>query len=205
MGTDRTSDIAGDLDAASFKMTCILEEGTLTVGTGYNPSGQKVTTVTPAAPIVVDDLVYLIAGTKNLCVECGDKPVVAKLAAGTFYAGRVTSTPQWKVMPAASKTFTDCDDADWAAILAGNWYRMASVEFFGVTGAFKGTVTADGSNEVAVGAIGDLKWDVSLGTFAPAASGGKGLLPMHYVPAGVNLDTYSIMIGVLATSIVAQA
>jgi hypothetical protein len=82
---------------------------------------------------------------------------------------------------------------------------MASVEFFGVTGAFKGTVTADGSNEVAVGAIIDLEWDVSIGTFIPVASGGTGLLPMHYVPTGSSGDTYSIMIGVLATSIVAIA
>jgi hypothetical protein len=200
--TDNTSDIAGDLDAATFKMTCILEEGALTVGDGYNTQGEKVTTVTPAAPVIVGDLVYLIAGTKNLCVECGDKPVVAKLAAGTFYAGRVTSTPQWKSTPAASMAFTNCDNADWAAILAGEYYRIASVEFFGVTGAFKGTVTTIDTHEVAVGAIADLKWDVSDGTFAPAANGGTGLLPMHYVPAGAG-NTYSIMIGVLATSIVA--
>ena len=205
MVNDYTSDIAGDLDAAQFKMTCILEEGALTVSDGYNTQGEKVTIVTPAAPIVVGDLVYLIAGVKNLYVETGGKPVVAKLAAGTFYVGRVTSTPQWKNTPAATKAFTDCDNADWAAILAGDYYRMASVEFFGVTGAFEGTVTADASNEVAIGALIDLKWDVSLGTFAPAASGGKGLLPMHYVPTGSSGDTYSIMIGVLATSIVAQA
>jgi hypothetical protein len=205
MVTDYTSDIAGDLDASAFKMTCILEEGALTVGDGYNTQGEKVTTATPAAPVVVNDLVYLIAGVKNLCVETGNKPVVAKLAAGTFYAGRVTSTPQWKSTPAADMAFTDCDNADWAAILAGEYYRIASVEFFGVTGAFEGTVTADGSNEVAVGAIADLEWDVSLGTFIPVGSGGTGLLPMHYVPTGSSGDLYSIMIGVLATSIVAIA
>ena len=205
MVEDLTSDIAGDLDAGIFKMTCILEEGALTVADGYNTSGQKVTTVTPAAPVIVGDLVYLIAGVKNLCVECGDKPVVAKLAAGTFYVGRVTSTPQWKKTPSETMAFTSCDNADWAAILAGEYYRIASVEFFGVTGAFKGIVTADGSHEVAVGALIDLKWDVSLGTFVPVASGGTGLLPMHYVPTGSSGDTYSIMIGVLATSIVAIA
>lgn len=203
MVEDLTSDIAGDLDAGIFKMTCILEEGALTVADGYNTSGQKVTTVTPAAPVIVGDLVYLIAGVKNLCVECGDKPVVAKLAAGTFYVGRVTSTPQWKKTPSETMAFTDCDNANWALILAGEYYRIASVEFFGVTGAFKGIVTADGSHEVAVGALIDLKWDVSLGTFVPVASGGTGLLPMHYVPTGSSGDTYSIMIGVLATSIVA--
>ena len=205
MATDYTSDIAADLEAASFKMTCILEEGALTVADGYNSRGQKETMVTPAAPIEKDDLVYLIAGTKNLFVETAGMPVVAKLAAGTFYAGRVTSTPEWKYTPAASMDFTDCDNADWAAILAGKYYRKASVEFFGITGAFGGTVTADGSNEVAIGVPGDLKWDVSLGTFVPAASGGTGLLPMHYVPAGSSGDTYTIMIGVLATSIVAIA
>jgi hypothetical protein len=202
--TDYTSDIAGDLDAASFKMTCIMEEGALTVADGYNTQGQKVTTVTPAAPIVKDDIVYLIAGTKNLGAETGLKPVVAKMVAGTFYAGRVTSTPQWKETPTATKAFTNCDNVDWAAILAGNYYRMASVEFFGLTGAFKGTVTTIETHEVAIGAPGDLKWDVSDGTFVPAASAGTGLLPMHYVPAGAG-NTYSIMIGVLATSIVAIA
>jgi hypothetical protein len=203
--TDYTSDIAGDLDACFFKMTCILEEGAITVSDGYNPRGTKELNANPAAPIAEGDLVYLIAGTKNLCAECRKNPVVAKLAAGTFYAGRVTSTPQWKHTPAVSMPVTDCDNADWAAVLAGEYYRLASVEFFGLTGAFEGVVTADGSNEVAIGAPGDLKWDVSLGTFVPAASGGAGLLPLHYVPAGVASDTYSIMLGVLATSIVAIA
>lgn len=204
MATDYTSDIAGDLGASHFKMACILEEGALTVGEGYSINGGKETIVTPAAPIAVNDLVYLIPGTKNLGVETNLLPVVAKLAAGQVYAGRVTSTPEWEdTMPATTKAFTDCDNPDWAAILAGKYYRKASVEFFGVTGAFAGTVTADGSNEVAIGAIGDLKWDVSKGTFAPAASGGKGLVPMHHVPTGVSGDTYTIMIGVLATTIVA--
>jgi len=204
MATDRTSDIAGDLDAASFKMTCILEEGTLTVATGYNTNGQKVTTVTPAAPLVVDDIVYLIAGTKNLYAETSGLPVVAKMATGaTRYAGRITSKPEWDTMPAATKAFTSCDNADWATILSGKYYRKASVEFFGVTGAFKGTVTTIETHTVDVGAPGDLKWSVSEGTFIAAASAGTGLLPMHYVPASASSDTYSIMIGVLATSIVA--
>lgn len=205
MATDRTSDVAGDLTSARFKIPCILEEGAITVADGYNEVGQKVTTATPAAPIAVEDLVYLIPGVKNLGVETNLNPVVAKLAAGTSYAGVVTSTPRWYNMPSETMAFTDCDNADWASILSGKYYRMASVEFFGVTGAFEGTVTADGSNEVAIAAPGDLKWDVSLGTFVPVGSGGAGLLPMHYVPAGVSTDTYSIMIGVLATSIVAQA
>lgn len=203
--TDRTSNIAGDLSSGRLGIPCILEEGALTVADTYNEVGQKVTTASPAAPIAVEDLVYLIPGVKNLGAETRLNPVVAKLAAGTFYAGVVTSTPRWVNVPKESLAFTDCDNGDWATILSGRYYRMATVVFFGVTGMFKGTITADGSNEVAIGAPGDLKWDVSLGTFVPVNSGGTGLLPMHYVPTGVNLDLYSVMIGVLATSIVAQA
>jgi hypothetical protein len=202
MVTDRTSNVAGDLSSGRFGISCILEEGALTAGEGYNPNGQKVAIATPAAPIAVDDLVYLIPGEKNLGAETNLDPVVAKLATGTVYAGIVTSTPRWVYVPTESMAFTDCDNADWATILAGKYYRKATVEFFGVTGAFAGTVTADGSNEVDIGAIGDLKWDVTLGTFIPVANGGTGLLPMHYVPTGSSGDTYTIMIGVLATSIV---
>jgi hypothetical protein len=39
MVTDYGSDIAGDLEAASFKMTCILEEGALTVADGKTGCG----------------------------------------------------------------------------------------------------------------------------------------------------------------------
>lgn len=206
MATDRTSDIAGDLSASRLGIPCILEEGAITVADGYNTRGQLESIATVAAPILVNDLVYLIPGTKNLGVETRLNPVVAKLAAGTFYTGIVTSTPRWNdVPPTTSMAFTDCDNADWAAILSGKKYRMATVQFFGITGVFDGIVTADGSNEVAIGAIGDLKWDVSLGTFVPSANGGTGLLPLHYVPTGSSGDTYSIMIGVLATSIVAIA
>ena len=201
---DYTSDIAGDLGASHFKMTCILEEGALTVSEGYGIGGGKQTIVTPAAPIAVNDLVYLIAGTKNLGVETNLNPVVAKLAAGTFYVGRVTSTPEWDTPPSESKAFTDCDNADWAAILAGKWYRKASVEFFGITGAFAGTVTDDGTHPIPVAAMANLKWDVSDGTFG-YSTGGTGLVPMHHTPGASAGDTYTIMIGVLATSIIAKA
>jgi len=205
MGTDYTSDIAEDLGASHFKMTCILEEGALTVSDGYGIGGGKETIVTPAAPIAVNDLVYLIAGTKNLGVETNLLPVVAKLTNGTFYVGRVTSTPEWDTVPSETKAFTSCSDTDWAEILAGKWYRKASVEFFGITGAFAGTVTADNSNAVAIADPGDLKWNVSLGTFIPVANGGTGLVPMHYVPITSSGDTYTIMIGMLATTIIATA
>ena len=204
MGTDYTSNIAEDLGASHFKMTCILEEGALTVSDGYNIGGGKETIVTPAAPIAVNDLVYLIAGTKNLGVETNLLPVVAKLTNGTFYVGRVTSTPEWDTVPSASKGFTSCSDTDWAEILAGKWYRKASVEFFGITGAFAGTVTADGSDPIPVAAMANLKWGVGAGTYS-YSTGGTGLVPMHHTPAGSSGDTYTIMIGVLATSIIAKA
>lgn len=197
------STIAGNFQHG-FPITCILEEGAITVSaSAYGPGGTKEKVATLAAEIVKDDLVYLIAGVQNTYAATKGMPVVAKLAAGTFYIGIVTSTPEWVKMPASTMAFTDCDNADWGLILSGEYYRVATVEFIGVTGVFKGAVTGDGANEVAIGAPGDLKWDVSLGTFIPVASGGTGLLPMHYVPAVAA--SYNILIGALATSAVAVA
>ena len=202
---DYRSNITGQF-RAGFPLTAILAEGAITVADGYNTSGFKEKIATPASPISVGDLVYLAPGTKNTYPATGGLPVVAKMTAGTYYAGIVVSTPEWVKMPSESMNFTDFDNADWAAILAGENYRIATVEFLGITGAMEVEVKSDAAKTVVIGDPTSLKYDVSEGRFVAVGSGGggSGLVPMHYVPTG-NGDLHTIEVGVLATSIVAQA
>lgn len=207
MGEDYRSDIAGQF-GAGFPLTAILEEDAITITeNAYNQSGLKEKVATLGAPVAVGDLVYLIPGEKNTYPNTKGLPVVAEMAAGTFYAGIITSTPEWVKMPSASMAFTDTDSADWEAILAGDNYRVATVEFLGITGAIEVDVKADGSNAVVIGDPTSLKYDVSEKKYVPvgAAGGGAGLLPMHYVPVGSVGDLHTIEVGVLEGGIVAIA
>lgn len=207
MAEDLRSAISGDFKYG-FPITCILEEGAVTISeNAFTPTGLKETVATLGNQIVKGDLVYLIPGEKNMYVETHGMPVVEKLTSGTLFTGKVMTNPEWNVMPAATKAFTDCDNANWAAILAGKWFRTATVELFGISDIFTVDVLADSSNTVIIADQTSIKWDVSEGYFVPvgAAGGGLGLLPLHYSPAGTSGDKYTILVAPLLAGLVSIA
>lgn len=207
MATDNRSSIAG-VFKYGFTIPCILCEGAVTVADAFSPTGLKQDDmITFGAEIEKGDIVYLTPGTKNLYEETEGMPVMTKMDASTRYAGIVVTDPKpaWSTPPASTLAFTDCDNANWAAILAAKAFRVASVAFFFTDAVFEVDVLCDGSNEVAVAAPGDLKYDVSEEKFIPVDSGGAGFVPLHYVPAGSSGDQYTILVAALTAGIVGTA
>ncbi len=193
---DNQSNISGDFDGYE-RITCILQEGAITYqASAYGIGGGKAPMVTLGAAIVKDSLVMLDVGVQNTYAACKGLPVVKKVAGAGPIIGRVVSNPKWVKVPSASKAYTDSDNADWGAILAGEWYEVATVEFFGASGFITGKVMADGTNAIPVGNSANIKYDVSDASWKYAAAGGAGVINMHHNVAGAagDLTTTLLMI-----------
>jgi hypothetical protein len=101
-------------------------------------------------------------------------------------------------MPIASQTVR-------ATILAGGWYRVATVEFFGLSGVAKAVCVPADTGAITPGTVGLVKIDDSASAALAAAegpimlsvydvaSGGTGIISFHYVPKGTT--TVSILVG----------
>lgn len=198
--TDNTSLISGDYSKVE-PITCILKEGNVTVtSNAYTSSGAiGLPVCTYAAECSKGDYIELSTDTANTFAATSGMPVVQKSAtAGTTIMGKIVSTPeQLVVTPSTSQSV-------WATMLAGKYYRTATVEFYDTFTVRKVTVTQDGSNTITIGQTDDIIYDISAGTFVPVASGGGGVIPLHYVAAGTADDTISISVAVTGR-IVAQA
>lgn len=189
------SDIAGDFPAG-VKMTTILKEGAITLSsTTVDKSGGKLTTLSFATPLEQGDIVIISTDTANTYAATDGLPVATQpTGTGALLMGRIVSTPTLVKAPSASQD-------TWATMLAGEYYRIATVEWFGLQDIIKATLVDSGENAVVPGVVGTLKADVSatvaLGddglSLADAASGGTGLIPLHY---SNTAGTFSILVGV---------
>lgn len=199
------STIAG-YTGGGIKIPCILKEGNLTVTANtYGPDGYTDTGITRASPIAWNDWVTLSSDTGNTYDLTYGMPVVVPAAAGTFTLGKVVSEPKWLAVPTTTQT-------TWATMLAGKWFRVATVEWFGIAGMAKVVHVGDTSNAVVAGVPATIKADasataaltggvVTLGT-ASAGSGGAGIMPFHYAAA---TGTVSLLVGFYGGTAVIQA
>jgi hypothetical protein len=192
------SQIAG-YTGGGVKLPCILSEGNLTVAAGvYGPDGYKDTGITLASPLYKDSFVQIDTDAANTFIATGGVPVVAAIAAGSVIAGQIVSEPKWFKMPIASQTVR-------ATILAGGWYRVATVEFFGLSGVAKAVCVGADTGIITPGTVALLKIDDAASAALAAAegpimlsvydvaSGGTGLISFHYVPKGTA--TVSVLVG----------
>ena len=197
--TDNRSTVAGDYRAAILPITCILNEGTATVGTSYDQAGLSQKTLTWGAELYEDDIVAICNDTGCTYVATGGSPVVeAPVNGETLVLGRIVSTPKLEAFPAATAS------ADTLAErLAGGYFRTALVEFFGLTQIMKAEVMCDGSHPTVPGDGTTIKMNMASSAanhklyFDSAASGGVGVIPFHYVPAGTDADLYSCLVGLI--------
>jgi len=156
-----------------FELTCILREGNITLatssikaaGTDLDPN------YTFAAEISNGDYVGLFVDTGNTPTATGLLPVVTTAAATAPIMGRVINEPEWSNAPQASQD-------TWTTMLAGDYYRTATVEFFTVTGAHSAFV--EGTTDVLIGA--PLRWDLSLDAWVDAGTTYTGAFSFHYCP-----------------------
>lgn len=195
--TDNTSEIAGNYGQGQT-ITCILDEGAITPGTGIDAYGREQATYAFATGLAEGDWVALSNDAANTYEATGGLILVEKPVNGeTLVIGRIVGTPTaLKKVPATAAEAADLSDR-----LAGGFYRKARVEIvaFPIGSIKKFTVYSDGTNATVPGVGTTLKLSIA-GTYAnhagyldSAADSGVGIIPLHNVPAGTDGDTCSIL------------
>lgn len=196
---DNTSDIAGDYPGG-VRITCVLDEGAPTiVDETFDAMGKYAVGYTYASPLKEGDVVALSNDVACTYDACGGIPCVELAVDGEeLVFGRIVSTPKLQTMAA--------DDAaanTLAERLAGDYYRTAVVEIWGgITKVVAANVMQDGSNAVVVGQSAILHFNITRATalhelcFDCEASGGVGVVAMHYCAAGSDGDTLTCLVGI---------
>jgi hypothetical protein len=197
--TDGRSNIAGQYGPRGPVLTCILDEGAITVTSGaYDSMGESQTVYTLESQLYEHDWVAISNDTAATFTACLGLPLVEKGVDGeTLMVGRIVSVPEWESKPASSAA------ADTLAKrLAGQYYRTARVEFVAFLSVQKATVMCDGSHACVQGVGSTLKFNITGGyadhvlSFDSVASGGVGVVPLHYVAPGTDGDEYNILVGI---------
>lgn len=202
------SQIAGD-SGGGLKLPCILYEGAPTVSDdALGPDGYTDTAITFASGLKKDDFVVLDVQTENTYATTKGLPVVKAIAAGTLIVGRIITTPKLVRAPAN----TAAGDS-WAKQLAGEYYRVATVEWFGLSGAIKAVVKGLNAAAIVPGVCATVKIDASecvalrggVVTLAisDVANGGVGIISFHYVAAAAA--DVSALVSFVGGTVVIQA
>lgn len=196
--TDNTKLYAGDYPGG-LRITAILDEGTLTVaGRTYDQRGLYAPGITFGAELYYGDVIAISNDAAVTFDAAGGLPVVEKgVNAEALVYGKIVGDPKLVRVPAATA------DADTLAErLAGKYYRIAVVEFWGFNKISEAVVMCDGTNATVPGVGTTLKFNITSAyaghklVFDSAASGGTGVVPFHNVPAGTDGDLYSCLVGI---------
>lgn len=198
--TDNTSLYAGEYNSGQ-RYTCILDEGTYTPADTFDFTGRLVHGGTFASLIAVGDAVAISTDTAATYAASRGLPVVTRPATGTtLLIGKVVGIEIFGNYPSSSTQSDSLSER-----LAGGYYRKAIVEFNFSTKLEAVTVKCDGIHAVTQGDGTTLKYGITDSVAALAyqsgkiiydvvASGGTGLIPLHYVPAGSNGDLYTCLV-----------
>jgi len=204
--TDNTSYYAGNY-GRGIVITCILNEGAPTVtGRTYDELGENAKGIVYASELTENDSVAIANDSSVTFDDCNGIPVVEKPSNGEqLVVGKIVGTPRIVKTPPNSAAADTLSER-----ISGGYYRIANVELMaGITSIQKATVMCDGSNATVPGDGTTLKLNITSEfdsdrfddgnntmQLDTVASGGTGLIPFHYVPAGTDGDTYSCLVGV---------
>lgn len=189
-----TSSISGDYGFVT-QVSVILKEGDITVNSSaYGPFGKQ-TVCTLAAEICQGDIVALSAETENTYDACGGNFVVDRIASTVDLAiGRIIDEPKWVRQPATSQS-------TWGDMLAGNYYRIATVELFIPMSIFKATLVCNDKTAITPGTTGKLDIGASASLAAHGLSvvdvandGCANMIPLTYA-ARSSTETVSVLVG----------
>jgi hypothetical protein len=182
-----------------IKLPAILQEGTITYAAvihgadGYHDVG-----ITLSAPLYKNSFVVPDTDAANTYAATGGSPVVKEMVAGSLIFGQIITEPTWVVTPTASSSTR-------ADILSYKWYRIATVEWFGLSGVAKAVFVGADAGNLVPGTAALLKADDSASATLAAAggpvalsvydvtSGGTGMISFHYVAKGTA--TVSVLVG----------
>jgi len=177
-----TSKISGDF-LHGVPITCILNEGTITVGTGYNEVGHKTTNLSFADELHKNEIVALCPDSACTYENTAGLPVVEPVADGdSVIVGIIESEPLLQKKPGSTGAADTLEER-----LAGEYYRVATVRFFTFSAIAPATLVTTDTAVVTPGVAGKLKVDVSESTggengivLNDVGSGGTGIVPLHY-------------------------
>jgi len=189
--------------------TCWLDEGAITVGTGYGLGGGSGPIRTFAAEITLGMVVVVSVDVANTWANTDGNVLVTRIAnADNLVWGVVISEP--------SEGDMENKPADTAAAntlakrLAGKFLRAATVWFPNVTAMTKATLVTANAGNVTPGTLEILALDVSrciasAGIFVNdlASSGSGNICSMHY-QAQASGVTVPIMLAMLGGTTLAQ-
>lgn len=171
---------------SGIRLTCILFEGTITVNKrAYTQAGARENIATLGAELYKGEFVQIDRATANTFSATNGMPVIEKLAADGGFVGRIISEPQWVKRPAETS-------GTWSTNLAGQYYRIATVEFYGIASIAPARLVQADAAAVVPGVVGTIEIDASatsaLGVAGTSelscvdvASGAVGIFSFHYV------------------------
>jgi hypothetical protein len=193
--TDYTSNL-GASRAPGQRETAIIEEGAITITTGLDGTGRERTIYVGAAGLAQGDPVAIVNSSENTYTATNGNILVERpqngegLVIGSLFEvnGNLKKNP---ATATAANTL--------ANRLTGNYHRLGAVELC-IPGTIKKiTIACDGTHPIVpgVGTTIELDMTKSLAAhkmiYTAAASGGTGIIPLHYVPAGSSGDLYNIL------------
>jgi len=189
--------------------TCWLDEGAITVGTGYGLGGGSGPVRTFAAEITQGMVVVVSVDVANTWANTNGNILVTRIAnSDDLVWGVVVSEPSEGDMENRPAISGDADTI--AKRLAGKFLRAATVWFPNVTAMTKATLVTANAGNVTPGTLEILKLDVSqciagAGIFVNdlANSGSKTICSMHY-QAKASGVTVPIMLAMLGGTTAAQ-
>lgn len=185
---------------SGIKLTCILYEGAITVSSrAYTAGGGREKVATVASELYQGEFVEIDQAAANTFDATSGLPVVEKLANGGGFIGRIITEPQWVKVPAESS-------GTWATNLAAQYYRVATVEFYGIASVAPARVVCADAAAIVPGVIGTIEIDASATTAlnvagtselscCDVASGAVGIFSFHYVAKAAS-GTYSALVAI---------
>jgi len=177
------------------QVPAILKEGNITYNSsGYGPFG-KMAINTFATEICKGDIVALSPDTANTADATDNNMVVCPLANNVDLAiGRIIDEPKWVRQPSASQS-------TWANMLAGDYYRIATVELFIPMSIFKATLVCANASAITPGTTGHLDIDADaslalhgLSVVDVSTGGSSAMIPLTYAAASSSA-TVTVLVG----------
>lgn len=196
--TSYESTIAGNYKGTGPRIECILDEGAPTRhANSMMPTGETLTVITWASQLEEGQVVALSNDVACTYSATEGSPVVEKAVdSESLVIGQIVSKPELKGFAP-----TDASANDLSERLAAKYYRTAIVEFHIPGRVVAAQFMANGTNACVPGVGATLKANITkMYTadndgyfFDAAASGGVGVIPLHYAPAGTDGDTYTVL------------
>lgn len=192
------STISGDV-GGGIQLTCILEEGAITVNdSAMNSSGTMERGYSLATPLPKGLPVTLYDSTEATYDATMGMPLVRTTAnADTKGIGRIVSEPRWVKLPASTGVADTLTKR-----LAAQYYRVATIELAGgITSIFDVKLVTADAIAIVPGVKTSLTVDASLTAAAgkivltDASGTGVGFIPFHYCAKAAG-STVTILVGV---------